>query len=282
MFQNDNVNYEASSSQQQQQQTNSALSVHVVRLSRGRVHALFWAFIIFSTWFQLVAQVQTAISLFLIAVIGFLLGRATNAETAPATSYATSYEDGPTKQPLDPLVKRAHSALNLLKSFSDDDDDDNHSSIGCRQRKLAQKERNEKSPTSPSASSTNSSSVSTGYNSDTTRSTNLMVVSRGISTNPDFAELTGCDSKLDQSGMIELVSEPTAMRIAMDELTGYPQRPVPLASLSVQTSRAPLKPPRHQYVDGEAENDDEEPHYSSPTSTTCSASLVSESRACDR
>lgn len=73
MFQQDDSNPLASSPQHQ---TNSAISAHLIRLSRGRAYALLAGLFIFATWFQLVVQLQTLISLSLVAVIGLLLGHA--------------------------------------------------------------------------------------------------------------------------------------------------------------------------------------------------------------
>lgn len=75
MFQNDYVDPTASS----QQTTNSAaISVHIARLSRGRVYAFLVTALIFISWFQLVAQAQTLISIFLLAIIGFFIGKVTD------------------------------------------------------------------------------------------------------------------------------------------------------------------------------------------------------------
>ena len=94
MFQNDdqspNLFAQSASSQQQ---SNSAISMHLNRFERGQIFGLFWSFVIFSTWFNLVAQVQTGISLFLLAVIGYFLGLVTGQESPLSSAQLAAHED---------------------------------------------------------------------------------------------------------------------------------------------------------------------------------------------
>lgn len=283
MFQNDYDPTSAASAQQ----SNSALSVHVLRLSRGHLYALFMAFVIFSAWFHLVAQTQTAISLLLLAVIGFLLGKATDtpqeageqlarrklaanehlqldyatsgkrrrrrrspsARRPPARVQDLAAESAPSSSPqsadssttsanstctTDPLIKLANNALSILKSLSSDDEDadeeDGNKSISDTNKPRGeQQQQQQQALASPSAQSSSSSTGSTGYNSDTrstnlTRSTSptpLRVVSSPLNDRPieELDELEG--------QMIELVSQPSALRLVMDEFSARstPTRP---------------------------------------------------------
>lgn len=180
MFQNDN-NYQTndlSSSSASSQITNSANSnVHVIRLTKSKTYAAFLLFIIFTTWFQLIAQVQTGISLVLLAIIGFFLGKLTDQDESHSNhhdsgcrhhhcgcenQFVAQEKDGRTSpaggqlrlderkacrrlklnkvdgftnrspttstsasetNTLDPLIKKANSALELLKSLSSADSD---------------------------------------------------------------------------------------------------------------------------------------------------------------
>lgn len=261
MFQNDYVDPTASS-----QQTNSAISVHITKLSQGRVYAFIMAALIFASWFQLVAQVQTFISIILLAIIGFFLGKVTDhktirnqpiyelqdelkkvkkekeienlnsiksikstaelenyseisslnhhfkrkhqkqkLDTEIATTkllYSGSLDDNSSQTThtidntgtLDPLIRRANSALNLLKalnsscsnsSINDDGDEEEvdeqsllspssvneptTTSTNNNNTPASRQLRDDKPLTSPSNSC---SSNSTGYNSDTRSATN--------------------------------------------------------------------------------------------------------------
>lgn len=363
MFQND---YDPTASAASSQQTNSALSVHVVRPSRGRLYALFLVFVIFSSWFQLVAQTQTAISLLLLAIIGFLLGRATDTDTNPRQlpipnpkhleavqvgeppldqvggrqrrrarggggkrqpaaantcsspqSSANSSSATDSCEPrsaddstgtMDPLIKRANGALNMLKTLSSASSEDelevnnngpadgeqarpirSNKSIGkhmttrCDTKRATiiegQPMRTDQALTSPSALSSTSSTGSTGYNSDT-RSTNLTrssptplrVLSSplvGARNKSSFlARPSGAEGD-DEDQMIELVSQPTALRLVMDEFSA---RSTSSCSQPADRYAGQPEPSRclHQAtgsLDGELglEEPAEEPHYSSPT-----------------
>lgn len=385
MFQNDYDPTSAASSHQ----TNSALSVHVVRLSYGRLYALFLAFVIFSSWFQLVAQTQTAISLLLLAIIGFLLGKATDDtddeashqlanskhfeavqvehsdqdKSAAAGDYRRQKRANSTKHPsnepgsassrqsadssltdsceprsgddststMDPLIKSANGALNMLKTLSnassDDEEDINESpqpgeqvlpimsskksikkATSCRcdngdnrftkkqqqQQKLFKNQelRMEKALTSPSALSSTSSTGSTGYNSDTrsanlTRSspTPLRVVSSSPLIDPNESLKVGRNNSLAtdyEEQMIELVRQPTALRLVMDEFSArsssscsQPDRYC--GELKVSGSQRPpclratgsLNGNREEEEDDDEDDEElradrDEPHYSSP------------------
>lgn len=360
MFQND---YDPTSAVSAQQ-TNSALSVHVVRISRTRIYAFFLAFLIFSSWFQLVAQTQTAISLVLLAIIGFLLGRATDECGSPDTHEASrkhleadqvdpskangSGGGGASKQQrrrqarnakrnaastcssprsadssatdscepkscddstntMDPLIKRANSALDMLKTLnsasSEEEEEEEEmeeilqvndapsgetGALIVRSNKSIKKatiksERLSKQPmkiekalTSPSAlSSTSSSTGSTGYNSDT-RSTNLTrssptplrVVSSPLAGRTGSL-LENCDQ---EEEMIELVRQPTALRLVMDEFSARSSsscsQPDRCAGVEQVTSgRQPSGLRTTGSLSGGANADEEEPHYSSPALT---------------
>lgn len=185
------------------------------RLSRGRIYALFIGYLIFSSWFQLVAHTQTAISLFLLAVIGFFLDRLTDqasrkpahgalpARRGSADTQRHPVEGDSSSRTLDPLISRAHSAIELLQALTsssssglngeeeeeeeeEDDDDDTdferarQPAGDARRRPTARRKKQLagirqvgsgapvgqlKPLTSPSGSAS-SGSASTGYNSD--------------------------------------------------------------------------------------------------------------------
>lgn len=293
MFQNDFIDtwQQAASSQQ----TNSAISAHVIRLSRGRVYALFLGYLIFASWFQLIAQTQTAISLFLLAVIGLFLDRLTDRSAdenngrksehegalPPGSNDTTSslgnQEDS--THTLDPLIERAKSALNLLQTMSssassclNEDDDDDEEEEGaeqeaevddedgsiCALRKGRAKVCGASKPlTSPSASS---ASTSTGYNSDS-RSARLTTTKLGKEwrlvgpAEPESAH---------EPPMIELVGQPTALRLAMDN---FGRR---------SPATPPAKPERAPEL-REGVSSDDESHQSAPKSELAPTSVT-----CDR
>lgn len=89
MFQQDESNALAASSQQ----TNSALSAHVIRLSRGRAYAALVGLFIVATWFQLIAQLQTLVSLFLLAIIGLLLGQRNSGRSQQQKRRRSAHDD---------------------------------------------------------------------------------------------------------------------------------------------------------------------------------------------
>jgi len=318
MFQNDYDPSAASS-----QQTNSAISVHMVRLTRGRFYALFVASIILTSWLQAVAQVQTAISLLLLAIIGLFLGKVTDsaqgepaylvagklvavAKLAEATGSVSKEREaggGPSgrKRELgspgssasglsasesasgsagDPEAKPAElgalaerSGLNLLKTLDGSGGGGNvnspvriHSATsGFHAPKGAPGKTAQTSP-SASTSSASPSSASTGYNSDS-RSTNLGAASPQICAKQQQQQLqsalvASAKRELDESNefqgeTIELVRQPTALRLIMDEFAGVKSQ-----QAACQT---PDKPPRLEAsrfvpVDVNAES-----HYSTPT-----------------
>lgn len=241
MFQNDHSNqYDPSAASSHQ--TNSAIS----RLSTAKVYAFFLAFIIFSSWFQLVAQLQTAISLILLAIIGFCVSQLTDRkrpEVSPKKRLLEGPEPDPNSIQLEPM--------NLLKSFEDDAADS-----------PARKCPAEKPLVSPSASS-----ASTGYNSDT-RSANLTRLS------PNSAN------------MIELVSQPTALHLVMDQFSARSQPDTPLSACT--PCDTPLKPARQERQWICAAELDCEPHYSSPfagpnpAGSDCIPSASETGATCDR
>lgn len=77
LFQNDNFHEPSLTASSSQQSSNSAVSS--VRLSSGRFLALSMLLLIVQSWINLVAQVQTAFSLFLLAIIGWLWSKQCNA-----------------------------------------------------------------------------------------------------------------------------------------------------------------------------------------------------------
>uniref|UniRef100_A0A6G1S6W5 Ig-like domain-containing protein n=1 Tax=Aceria tosichella TaxID=561515 RepID=A0A6G1S6W5_9ACAR len=80
MFQQDDSSAALAASSHQT--SSAAISAHVIRLSRGRAYAFLVGLFILATWFQLIAQLQTLISLALLAVIGLLLGQRGDAGSA--------------------------------------------------------------------------------------------------------------------------------------------------------------------------------------------------------
>lgn len=152
MFQNDN-NYQqdfsqsSSSSAATSSTTNSALSVQPIKLSNSRLLALSIVFLIVQSWFNLVTQVQTGISLFLVAVIGWFLAKLTDQDrqelnhghpsknkrwidhrsidslqlvthTSPNVNNIIVSESSP--------LRRANSALNLLQTTQIEDTQRHH------------------------------------------------------------------------------------------------------------------------------------------------------------
>lgn len=248
MFQND---FEPANAESQQ--SNSALSLHVSRLSRARIYALFAAFLVFAGWFQLLAQFQTLVSLFLLAVIGFFLGKVTDQQSdvdhlksdhakhlrwahledkcselakrnqphdnrkAPSSagpsSELASEQNG--KVPLDSHLVSAQSALELLRRLSTsatDSQSDEEANADSAKSKSTNRWRLQLAPkqplNSPSGQS-NSSSNSTGYNSDT-RSADPTSPAQLAKSRPTKIEVENCT-------MIELVREPTALSLLMDQ-----------------------------------------------------------------
>lgn len=283
MFQNDFIDpsQQAASSQQ----TNSAISVHVSRLSRGRIYALFVGYLIFSSWFQLVAHTQTAISLFLLAVIGFFLDRVTNEASRKSTSAGDNplpgsgsdvrerrpFEDeggDPASRALDPLIERANSALELLRTLTsssssdlNDVDQDDFPAGDGRRRTRRKRPQPQQQPddkrqvepagrgapagqlkplTSPSGSAS-SSAASTGYNSDSRSVSARVTVGKASKEwQPDAGE----------PGMIELVGQPSALRLVMDSF-GAPE-------LASQPATPPPKPRRRGGGPSTSTDDDRE------------------------